>query len=66
MHLIVVDAQWFLKMPLSSLAGIFVVVVVYIYACTKENPLQIKTLFRPNAFRLLPSSGVFTLGSLIH
>ena len=65
MHLIVVDAQWFLKMLLSSLAGIFVV-VVYIYACTKENPLQIKTLFRPNAFRLLPSSGVFTLGSLIH
>ena len=65
MHLIVVDAQWFLKMLLSSLAGIFVV-VVYIYAYTKENPLQIKTLFRPNAFRLLPSSGVFTLGSLIH
>ena len=53
MHLIVVDAQWFLKMLLSSLAGIFVV-VVYIYAYTKENPLQIKTLFRPNAFRLLP------------
>ena len=25
-----------------------------------------KTLFRPNAFQHLPSSGVFTLGSLIY
>ena len=34
MHLIVVDAQRFVKMPLSSLAGIYIVVVVvviYIY-----------------------------------
>ena len=34
MHLIVVDVQRFVKMPLSSLAGIFiaaVVVVIYIH-----------------------------------
>ena len=30
MHLIVVDAQRFVKMPLSSLAGIFIVVVVFV------------------------------------
>ena len=30
MHLIVVDAQRFVKMPLSSLAGIFIVVVVVV------------------------------------
>ena len=38
MHLIAVDAQRFVKMPLSSLAGISIVVVVvviymYIFCC---------------------------------
>ena len=30
MHLIVVDLQRFVKMPLSSLAGVFIVVVVVV------------------------------------
>ena len=40
---------------------------IYIQLAQKRIVFQqIKTLFRPNAFRRLPSSGVFTLGSLIN